>query len=182
MSTRRVLVLALVLGITAGCTFSDVKPEIAGTPPVQPPKTLIVGNIAVTDELWAPYKLHFSRGVADWLKRNGGFDNVYAEPPAVLPDGSIILVGTITKLDKGSAVTRALIGMGAGQAKVEGTFDIQDPTGTVLAKFASRESYLGGLGMGGFGLLDMEDLVKRFAETVAETTRNWARGEKIPER
>lgn len=164
MSTIRSIVVLLVF-ISAGCTFSDVKPEIAGT-----------------DELWMPYKLHFRRGVTDWLKRNGGFETVYAERPMAVPDGAIVLVGTITKVDEGSAVTRALIGMGAGQAKVEGTFEIQDPNGTALAKFASRESYLGGLGMGGVGLLDMEDFVKRFAETVAETARNWARGEKITER
>jgi hypothetical protein len=55
------------------------------------------------------------------------------------------------------------------------------PDGTERAKFTARESYLGGAGIGGAGFLDMEDLVRRFAETVAETTRKWARGEKIDE-
>jgi hypothetical protein len=172
----------LLSTVLVGCTFSGVKPELAGTPPPQPPKALVVGDVTVTDKLWDTYRLHFARGVSDWLKRNGGFETVYEERPAVVPEGSIVLMGRITEIDKGSAVARALVGMGAGQAQVKGSFEIQDPAGTVLATFSARESYLGGAGMGGFGMLDMEDLVKRFAETVAETTRNWARGEKITER
>jgi hypothetical protein len=182
MRCIRAVVIALVVVVAAGCTFSDVKPEIAGTPPAQPPTALIVGDIAVTDELWAPYKLHFSRAVAEWLKRNGGFDIVYAEPPATIPERAVVLRGVITKVDKGNAFARVLIGMGAGQAKVEGTFQIENPGGAVLAKFSTRESYLGGAGIGGIGYLDMEDLVKRFGETVAETARDWARGQNISAR
>ncbi len=171
--------LTLAALVLTACTFSDITPEIAGTPPSPPPKVLIVGDVSFADKLWEPYKLHFARGVADWLQRNGGFETVHAERPAVVPEGAIILMGTITEIDKGSAVARTLVGMGAGQAKVKGTFEIQNANGVVLSRFTSRESYLGGAGMGGWGLLDMEDLVKRFAETVAEGTRNWARGEKM---
>ena len=174
-------ILLFLAFIVAGCTFSGVKPEIAGTPPSKPPKVFILGDVRVADQLWEPHRLQFRRGVTDWFQRNGGFETVLGERPATVPTDSIVLVGTIIDIDKGSAVARALVGMGAGQAKVKGDFEIHDPNGVVLAKFSGRESYLGGAGIGGFGLLDMDDLVRRFAETVAETTRNWARGEKIGE-
>lgn len=179
MRTLGALFLAITALVLTACTFSDITPDIAGPPPAQPPKVLVVGKVEFADKLWEQYKLPFARGVADWIQRNGGFETVHAESPAVVPDGAIILSGMITEIDKGSAVARALVGMGAGQAQVKGIFEIQDAKGAVLTRFSSRESYLGGAGMGGFGLLDMDDLVKRFAETVAEGTRNWARGEKM---
>ena len=58
-------------------------------------------------------------------------------------------------------------------------FEIQSPAGATLAKFSAHESYLGGAGIGGAGFLDMDDLFRRFAETVAQTMQKWARGEKI---
>jgi hypothetical protein len=91
----------------------------------------------------------------------------------------VVLRGTITEVDKGSAALRFLIGMGAGQARVKGDFEIARPDGAVLASFSARESYLGGAGIGGAGLVDTDELIKRFAETVAKTTRDWARGEGI---
>jgi hypothetical protein len=62
---------------------------------------------------------------------------------------------------------------------VKGVFDLARPDGSVLATFTARESYLGGVGIGGAGLLDVDDLMRRFGETVAKTTRDWARGEGI---
>jgi hypothetical protein len=104
---------------------------------------------------------------------------VLIEPPPETAPDSVVLRGTITEVDKGSAVLRFLIGMGAGQAQVKGAFEIARPDGAVLASFTARESYLGGAGIGGAGLLDTDDLIRRFAETVAKTTRDWARGESI---
>jgi hypothetical protein len=116
------------------------------------------------------------------LKRNGGFEAVVVERPSEPPLGSIVLVGTITEVDKGSAALRWIVGMGAGRARVSGDFEIQSPGGAVLAKFSAQESYLGGAGIGGAGFLDMEDLVRRLAETVAKITRDWAHGKPIEER
>ena len=176
---RRIWLTGLIALVAAGCTFAATKPHIAEAPPPQPPKVLVLTDIKVGDPLWDNYKLHFTRGVTDYLKQKGGFESVVTEKPAAVQEGSVILTGTITEVDKGSTALRWIIGMGAGQAKVKGDFEIHDPKGTVLAKFAARESYLGGLGIGGAGFLDMDDLVRRFAESVAETTRKWARGEKI---
>ena len=175
------MVVLIALGVS-GCTFAGVKPQLTGAPPSAPPKTLVLGDVQVADPLWESYRLHFRRGLEEWLKRNGGFESVVAEAPAQLPADSIVLVGRITEVDEGSGALRLFVGMGAGQAKVRGTFEIQDTSGVVLAKFSARESYLGGAGIGGAGFLDMEGLVRRFAETVAETTKKWAHGERVEER
>ena len=82
-----------------------------------------------------------------------------------LPPGSAVLVGTITEVAKGSSALRFFVGMGAGQAKVKGSFEIRGPNGESYVRFTSHESYLGGAGIGG-GVLDLEDLLKSFGETV----------------
>lgn len=176
---RQIFVPVLVMLTAAGCTFAAVKPEVTSGPPPVRPRTFVVGEVRVADSLWDPYRPHFVRGVTAWLKKNGGFENVVAEAGVTAPADSIVLVGTITDVDKGSAVARALVGMGAGQAKARGDFEIRAPSGAVLVKFTARESYLGGLGMGGIGLLDMDDLVTKLGERVAKTTDRWLRGEKL---
>lgn len=176
---HRIAFALLVALVVSGCTFAAVKPDVVVAPPPDAPKVLVIGQVSVKDALWEPYKLHFTRGVEKWLKEKNAFESVLPERPRTLPERSIVLVGTITDVDKGSTALRWVVGMGAGQAKVKGDFEIQSPSGAVLAKFSTRESYLGGWGIGGPGFLDMEDLVKRFAETVAATTVQWARGEKL---
>jgi hypothetical protein len=172
----------LVAFVTSACTFADVKPELLAAPPPTPPKILVLGEVKMADPLWEQYRIQFRRSIEEWFKRNGGFESVLAERPEQVPADSIVLAGSITEVDKGSAALRWIVGMGAGQAKVKGNFEVQSLTGTVLARFSVTESYLGGAGIGGAGFLDMEDLFRRFAETVAETTRKWARGEKLEER
>ena len=131
--TRVIAVAALVVALT-GCTFASVRPEVAGTPPPTPPRVLVIGDVTFEDALWEPYRLHFARGVNDWLKRNGGFESVLMERPATLPADGVVLISRITELDKGGA------------------------------------------GIGGAGFIDMDDLTRRLAETVAEAARDFARG------
>jgi len=174
---RALLVIGMLL--SAGCTFSAVKPEVAGTPPSRPPAVLIVGNVAVASPVWESHVPRFRHSIADWLMRNGGFGSVLLTPLSETPPDGVVLAGTITEVDKGSTALRWIVGMGAGQAKVKGDFEIRDPGGRVLTRFTARESYLGGASIGGPGFLDMDDLVKRFAETVAETTKKWAAGQPV---
>ncbi|HUM17690.1 MAG TPA: DUF4410 domain-containing protein [Candidatus Nitrosotalea sp.] len=176
----RHLVLALVtLGLAAGCTFSAVTPRVVTAPPAPPPSTLVLGEITAVNPSWQAATVVFKRGVSDWLGRNGGFQGVLIEAPLETRLDSVVLRGTIIEVDKGSAALRFFVGMGAGQAQVKGVFDLARPDGSVLATFTARESYLGGVGIGGAGLLDVDDLMRRFGETVAKTTRDWARGEGI---
>jgi len=82
----------------------------------------------------------------------------------------VIVTGTITSISYGIPALRALVGMGAGQEKVAGDFEVRAADGRLIAKFHSRESYLGGFGIGGFDFISMDTLVRRFAETTAEKT------------
>jgi len=56
--------------------------------------------------------------------------------------------------------------MGAGQAQVKGEFRILGSDGTELVRFQAPRSYLGGAGMGGAGLLDVDELLRRLAGPV----------------
>jgi hypothetical protein len=183
MRTRvRTAVFAVTLAFLGaampGCTFQSVKPEVSLAPPQQY-TTFILGEIRAEDRAWDGLQHHFRKGVVEWLKEKKAFETVLDTAPAAPVGSAITLSGTITEIDKGSVALRILVGMGAGQAKVKGVFEIKDSAGSTLVKFAARESYLGGAGMGGAGLLDMDDLVKRFGETVAQTALKWSRGEPI---
>lgn len=165
----------------AGCagTFSDVKPQMTAVSLTERPTTLVVGEIRASDATWERYRADLVKGIVDWFKKNGGIETVLTAPDATPPGNSVVVVGTITEIDKGSAALRVLVGMGAGQAKAKGEFELRRPDGMTLTKFTARRSYLGGVGIGGAGLLDMEQLVGRLGETIAETTSKWLRGEKI---
>lgn len=181
MGIRILAVLALFVA-ASGCTFRSVKPTLGDlqAPASQPRATaIVVGDIKTADTLWDTYRPHVSRGITDWYGRNAKEFKVLTVRPAAAEPGTVVLVGTITNVDKGNTALRWIVGMGAGQAKVNGDFEIQSLEGAPLAKFSARESYLGGAGIGGAGFLDMEDLVRRFAETVAETALKWSRGQPI---
>lgn len=179
----RMVVIALSLLLAAtGCTFRSVKPTLMDSHAATSRPTvraIVVGDVKTGDPLWETYRLHVSRGITDWYGRNAQDLKVLSAKPADPVPGTVVLVGTITNVDKGSTALRWLVGMGAGQAKVNGDFEIQSVDGVPLVKFSARESYLGGAGIGGAGFLDMEDLVRRFAETVAETSLKWSRGQPI---
>lgn len=171
-------VLGVVFLTASACTFQAVRPELS-IKPTQKYTTFIVGELRVADKTWEPLLPHFRKGVIERLTKEKYFESVAEAGPAVATAPAVILSGTITEVDKGSAALRLFVGMGAGQAKVKGTFELKDATGQTLAKFEGRRSYLGGAGMGGAGLLDMDDLAQRLGETVAETALRWSRGESI---
>jgi hypothetical protein len=149
---RRSSLLFVALLLT-GCTFAAVQPQMVVLPPTGVPKVLVLTDLQIKDELWGPHKIQFRRSVQEWIKRNGGFESVLTERPAMLGNDAIVLVGTLTEVDEGSTALRWIVGFGAGQAKVKGEFEIQSPTGATLARFSARESYLGGAGIGGAGFL-----------------------------
>lgn len=171
--------LLLVALLLTGCTFAAVTPRMVAPPPAKAPTVLVLTDLQIGDELWSSYKVQFRRSVEEWLKRNGGFGAVLTERPPAMGEDGVVLLGTLTEVDKGSTALRWIVGFGAGQAKIKGDFELQSPAGATLARFSASESYLGGAGIGGAGFLDMDDLMRRFSESVAETAVKWARGEKI---
>ena len=169
----------LALFLAAGCTFGGVTPINMTAAPPKRPTTLILGEIQIANPAWTNAPLNFRGRAYDWLTKNPSFDKILTEAPAEPIVESITLTGTITELDEGSAALRFFVGMGAGQAQAKGEFRILGPDGAELARFQARRSYLGGAGIGGAGLLDMDDLVRRLGESVAEMTVQWSRGEPL---
>jgi hypothetical protein len=169
----------IVLVLSAGCTWSNV--STLNTQPPEPPKyVLLLGPVDFPQEpdradykaSWWHHQPAFEAGVRDWLSRNrpdwtfAVLDNRRPFPP--LEPGNVVLTGRITTITYGIPALRTLVGMGAGQERVSGDFEVRTSDGRAVAKFHAREAYLGGFGIGGFDFIDMNTLVRRFAETTAE--------------
>ena len=167
--------------LVSGCTFAGIEadPPWGRAAPPHNPRFIVLGHVQAADPAWEPYREHFADGFADWFKRNPGVPDAIRDRAVRFPEDAVILMGTITDIDEGNSAVRWLIGMGAGQARVKGQFQIVDAAGRVLTRFNARESYLGGAGIGGPGFLNTEDLVRRFSERVAKVTRRWASGEPL---
>ena len=172
--------------ILIGCagTFHDVKPGAALKPPAIRPGTLVVGEVIVEDTRVAPseaatYVFHFRQGVQHWSTNHQAFKEVITAPSAGVPSDAIVLSGVIRDVEKGSKAARFWVGMGAGQARVQGNFEIKDSAGTSLCTFMANRSYLGGVGAGGWDMLNFEDLFTKLGEVTAETTDKWLKGQKI---
>ena len=107
----RVCLAVLLAFVTSACTFAGVKPELVAASPPTPPKTLVIGEVKVADSLWEQHLLQFRRSIEEWFERNGGFESVLSEHPAQVPSDSVVLLGSITEVDKGSAALRWIVGM-----------------------------------------------------------------------
>ena len=179
------LLLPALAQAVAGCTASHVQTRRAEHPEAKP-ATLALEPLRFQDRLWEPLGPHFERGLRERLSEEQAFAEIFSPPPQPLGSSAVLLSGTITEVDKGSAALRWLVGFGAGKQKVAGTFRLLDPGGRTLAEFDAEESYMGGAGIGGISFLDMEDLMRKFGRHVAERVVRWSRGlplaEEGPER
>jgi uncharacterized protein DUF4410 len=174
----RLFALILAMWAANACTtFTDLKPQTAAPPPTERPKAVVVSEMKVAHPTWDKYKADFSRGLTDWLRKNGGFESVIAEGGAIPPANSLVLTGTLTEFDRGSRAARIIVGLGAGRGKAKGDFEVRNASGAVLLKFAAQESFIGG---GVYeASLNEEDWAARLGETVGKTLVKWLRGEKL---
>jgi hypothetical protein len=179
------LMLALLPMLAAGCagTFREVRTVSPGRAPAERPTVLVLGEIGFTDASVTAadkevYRLKFQEGLEAWFGKTNIFESVVLSSPGVTPHG-IILSGTITEVNKGSEAARFWVGMGAGQSRIQGKFEIKDAAGNSLTQFTARRSYLGGLGIGGAGMVSMDELASRLGKTVAETVTQWLHGQKV---
>jgi Domain of unknown function (DUF4410) len=175
--TTRVFCLGvfLLVGGLQGCTFSQVQLERAATS-AHPYGAITVGAITAVERLWEPLLPHFRHGLLRAMRQRHTFTTVLDAPQGALMDTSVVLSGTILEVDNGSEILRWLVGFGAGRARVTGRFRLSTAGGEPLVTFEAHESYAGGFGIKGIGLLDMEDLMRRLGATVAAQTVQWAHG------
>jgi len=180
------MLAAILLLLTSGCagTFSNVRPITAGTPPAIHPKYLQIGKIEITDARIAPneardYIYHFHQGFLAWNTEHEVFANVLDEKATNISSDAVVLMGSILDVEKGSEAMRLWVGMGAGQERLEGNFEIKDAAGKTLVSFAVHKSYLGGTGSGGSDMMSFDDLFNKMGAYVAETTEEWLQGKKL---
>lgn len=185
--TRRFGLWILLGAFSAGCagTFKEVKPTTLNAPPSSRPTALACGKVQITDarlseEEKATMLNAFKLGMKKWSTEHKAFSFVsLASDTNAAPPQSMILNGTIHEVEKGSAAARFWVGMGAGQARVQGDFFLASSDGQTLVRFTARKSYLGGLGAGGMSMLKTDELVGQLGELTAETTDKWLKGQKI---
>ncbi len=180
---------ALLLAATAaltGCvsTFKEVKPLTGGPPPKERPSILALGELRISDARIAEPEQKllvgaFQLGVEKWCVEHKTFEVRTDLRGTNVPANAIVLNGNVTEVEKGSASARFWVGMGAGQARVQGDFAIHAADGAKLQGFTARKSYLGGSGIGGWDMMKMEELVGQLGQLVAESTDKWLRGVKL---
>jgi len=175
---------ALLPILAAGCagTFHEVNVLSPGTVPAERPTVLVLDPVQVTDAALSAsdkevYRLKFQDGVQSWFSKTNVFTAVVLGSTNVTPN-SITLSGTLTEVNKGSEAARLFVGMGAGQERIRGEFEIKNATGSLI-RFNERKSYLGGLGIGGADFLSLDELTFRYGEEVAENIAKWMHGQKL---
>lgn len=160
------------------CTSTTITP-MEMKAPARSYSAIAVGDITAADTLWNTQTEYLRRALIKKMTESNAFDEVLDPAPSPLPDKAVLLTGKITDVDKGDKALRAIIGFGAGEATMTGTFKIEDPGGAVLASFEAEKGYAGGAGIGGFDLVDMDELATKLGEEAAEAVARWTRGEKL---
>lgn len=166
---------ATALLLVAGCTTTTINPTKVERPS-RSYAVVALADITAVDAASQSYVPFFRRGFAHRIKTLKLFDNVLDPAPARPPPSSIVVSGRLTEIDKGDRAERVFIGFGAGRARLRGDFEIRDAQGATLATFEGGKAYSGGPGIGGFDLIDIDDLMEKFGEETADTVWRWSKG------
>lgn len=173
------VVSVLAAGVfLASCTTTTITPELVQAPGRDYDK-VVIGDIGAVDELWEPRLPFLRSALVAKLREDKTFPQVFDRPPEPVPEDAIVVSGRVSMIDKGSKALRFIIGFGAGRAKAAGMFSIKDAQGTTLARFESRKAYSGGAGIGGFDMLDMDELMEALGEETARVIIRWTKGESL---
>lgn len=180
----RNILLALLLTSfipAAGCSIqrhSLQEPELS-LPKPNNAHVLILGDVKSDRPGWQSLQPVFRRKFVEYLSEQRVFESVIDNAK---PSGdTLILIGNITEVDEGNRAARAVIGFGAGKAKLKGKFELQDTIGGTLLRFESYSAHYGGVGLllGVSGVIGgaqggVETLIKSFAISVAQNVMRWA--------
>lgn len=162
--------------LLCACTTTTIKPSVA-TAPSEEYFTVAVGDITTDDPLWESRLIFLRHALVEQLRQEEHITDVLDPAPEPLPTGAILVTGTLTEVEKGNRALRALIGFGAGRAYANGEFDLHDDEGSRLVSFQSRKAYSGGFGIGGFDLVDIDELMEKLGQETGKTIGRWVRGE-----
>ena len=178
--SRLVVAVSLLVfsGLVSSCTSTIITPQVVQPAP-RHYQTLAVGDIWAADTLWEGRLPFLRRALTERLREKGAFVEILDPAPDVLPPQTVLVTGQVTDVQKGNKALRLLIGFGAGAASAAGVFELSDDDGTTLARFASSKAYAGGAGIGGFDLVDMDDLMQQLGKETADTIIRWTKGESL---
>ncbi len=129
-------------------------------------------SVSKEPERVSPAKVYFADRIATELKKRGKFSSVVrnAKPDA----NTIVIGGTITKYDEGSATKRMLLGMGFGMALFEANVEFRDNKGAAIGSIkVDKNSWPLGGGLG--AAQDPQGFMDGAAEKVAEEAAKLAR-------
>ena len=173
----RKLAILLAALMATGCTTVTVTPESAQAP-TQTYGAVDLTSVKVSDSEFAYLGPFFQKAFIRRLGELNGFSNVSDGPadPNATKTKMIYVDATLTKVDKGDAALRWLVGMGAGREHVTAQVHLMDASGKAIGEFKVRKAYSGGAGIGGAGFLDIEDLTQQVGEQCAQTLVDWSQG------
>jgi hypothetical protein len=173
----RKLAILLAALMATGCTTVTVTPESAQAP-TQTYGAVDLTSVKVSDSEFAYLGPFFQKAFIRRLGELNGFSNVSDGPadPNATKTKMIYVDATLTKVDKGDAALRWLVGMGAGREHVTAQVHLTDASGKAIGEFKVRKAYSGGAGIGGAGFLDIEDLTQQVGEQCAQTLVDWSQG------
>jgi hypothetical protein len=120
------------------------------------------------DEEKKQIEQRFNRDIAEQLRKKG----FKAEAVSVLPKTGLVLIGSVTRFEHGSAAARIFVGMGAGSSNMFTDFQLKDvATEKTLAKFEIIATSGGNGGLqaaGGYIKAHLIDGSEKTAEYIAK--------------
>ena len=170
--------LMAAVSLLTACTGTTIRPETVRES-VQHYGIIVVGDVSGKDELWKSYAVEMRRSLSTELGASKAFTQlVDPAPPTTLPD-AVRVTAQITEVAKGSEAMRWIVGFGAGKAHMTAEFKLLDPAGAELGTFSLKKTYSGGLGIGGAGMVDMDDLANKLGKQAADAIVVWSKTGKI---
>lgn len=169
------------IGDSVGGIDGDWLHEVTVTPesaqaPTQTYGAVDLTSVKVSDSEFAYLGPFFQNAFIRRLGELNAFSNVSDGPADPNAIKTIYVDATLTKVDKGDAALRWLVGMGAGREHVTVHVQLTDASGKAIGEFKVRKAYSGGAGIGGAGFLDIEDLTQQVGEQCAQTLVDWSQG------
>jgi hypothetical protein len=167
----------LLLG--AGCTTVTVTPGTGTSLPpalAQSYRAVVLGAVDANQPEFAYLVPFFREGFVRRLNELKAFDSVSDNAVTPPGPGTLIVTASLTDVDKGDAVLRFLVGMGAGREHAAALIIAKSNDANTLGTFEVRKAYSGGAGIGGATLLEIDDLVKQVGEQAAQSLVDWSQG------
>lgn len=173
----RAMCVALLL-LSAACTTATITPDTAPPPAasLQSYRIVAVGPVDATQSQFGYLTGFFREGFLRRLNELKAFDTVLDNPSTPPAPGTLVVTATVTDVDKGDAVLRWLVGMGAGREHATVHLIAKGNDGATLGAFDVRKAYSGGYGIGGISFLDIEDVVTQTGEQAAQSLVDWSQG------